>query len=360
MKTWKLMLVALPLMAGPATALAQTSEAEARARAMELEEAERVEALREAEARLAEYAARVAELSTRNLPEIIRMEERIVNVTGRPRLGITIATDQKKSGPVEGVRIIGVTPGSAAADAGLRSGDILTAVDSESMSASSQPEANKRLMGVMRAVDEGDKLDVEYLRDGNVGKVTVEPRVMDNNVFVFATPDGVDVPTDIHVDPNVLGTSSFAFRFGGSGWADMELVELNEGLGRYFGTSEGLLVVNAPESEAFQLEDGDVIQSIDGREPQSVGHAIRILSSYQPGEKLELSIMRDKRRRTLEVELPDDRRSLVFPRAPRPPLAPPAPMTAPVPAVAPTPHAAPLPPQPAAAPLAPVVVETTT
>lgn len=355
MKTWKLMLVVLPLIAGPATALAQTSEAEARVRAMELEEAERAAELREAEARLAEYAARVAELSTRNLPEIVRMEERIVNVTGRPVIGITIANEEE--GPVEGVRVIGVTPGSAAADAGLRSGDILTAINSESMSAQSPAETNKRLKVIMRAIDEGDKLDVEYLRDGNVGKVTVEPRAMGNNVFVWKTPDDMDISKEIHIANNALPRASFAFRFGGSGLADMELVELNEGLGKYFGTSEGLLVVNAPESDAFQLEDGDVIQSIDGREPESVGHAIRILSSYQPGEKLELSIMRDKKSRMLEVELPDDRTSHVVPRAPAVPVAP---MTAPMPRVAPMPRAVPLPPQPAVTPITPVVFETTT
>ena len=356
MKTWKLMLVALPLIAGHATALAQASEAEERARALAEVEAERAEQLREAEARLAEYAARVAELSTRNLPEVIRMEERIVNVSGRPVIGITIANEDE-DGPVEGIRVIGVTPGSAAADAGLRSGDILTAVNAESLSAPSQAEANKRLMVVMRAVDEGDKLDVEYLRDGNVGKVTVEPRPMDNNVFVWTTPDDMDMSKEIHIAKEALPGGSFAFRFGGSGWADMELVELNEGLGKYFGTSDGLLVVSAPESDAFKLEDGDVIQSIDGREPQSVGHAIRILSSYQPGEKLELSIMRDKRRRTLEVELPDDRTSMILPSAPPAPLAP---AIAPVPAISPMPRVAPLAPQPAAFPVAPVEVETTT
>jgi S1-C subfamily serine protease len=111
----------------------------------------------------------------------------------------------------------------------------------------------------------------------------------------------------------------------------MELVELNEGLGKYFGTDEGLLVVSAPESNALQLEDGDVIKSIDGREPKSVGHAMRILGSYQAGETLELSIMRDKRRKKLEIEMPADERTgklyeflgrppAMPARAPQPPL----------------------------------------
>ena len=34
----------------------------------------------------------------------------------------------------------------------------------------------------------------------------------------------------------------------------------NEGLGRYFGTDKGLLVVKAPGSEVVDIRDGDVIQ----------------------------------------------------------------------------------------------------
>ena len=53
---------------------------------------------------------------------------------------------------------------------------------------------------------------------------------------------------------------------------------------------------------------------------------MRILSSYQPGESLQLEIMRDKRRRTLDIEIPDNRSSMVLP-APLPvrPVVAPAP-----------------------------------
>jgi hypothetical protein len=56
-----------------------------------------------------------------------------------------------------------------------------------------------------------------------------------------------------------------------------------------------------------------VIQKIDGRTPSSVRHAMRILGSYQAGEKLTLDIMRDKKRRSLDVEIPDDRSSMLLP-----------------------------------------------
>ena len=40
--------------------------------------------------------------------------------------------------------------------------------------------------------------------------------------------------------------------------------------------------------------------------------AMRILRSFEEGENLVLEIMRDKRSRTLEVEIPDDRHSQLF------------------------------------------------
>ena len=133
--------------------------------------------------------------------------------------------------------------------------------------------------------------------------------------------------------PRVAGSPNFAWVFAGNGLGNMELVELNKGLGRYFGADSGLLVVSAPESNDLQLQDGDVIQSIDGRKPSSVKHGLQILGSYQAGEKLELQIMRDKKRKTLTVEMPDGRSSMLF-----------NPFTAPVlPAAVPMPERAPAP-----------------
>ena len=66
--------------------------------------------------------------------------------------------------------------------------------------------------------------------------------------------------------------------FGGPGAQvrDMELVTLTPKLGRYFGTDKGVLVVRAPSSAEFKLEEGDVIVDIDGRAPQNGAHAMRL------------------------------------------------------------------------------------
>jgi hypothetical protein len=64
--------------------------------------------------------------------------------------------------------------------------------------------------------------------------------------------------------------------------------------------------VRAPDDSRLKLEDGDVIVDIDGRVPSSPSHALRILSSYQPGEKLKLNILRTKKRMSFEVTVPED------------------------------------------------------
>ena len=299
-----LLVVSAALLLG-GQAVAQTDNQ--RMREVQAREAEAEQAMREAERQLEEAARRIAELSNERLGVLGEAERWAMFKTDRPRLGVNIDSD-KGEGPVEGVGILSVTPGSAADEAGLRAGDVITAVNGEALAAESTYDAAMILLEFMNGVEEGDKLDIEYLRDGRVGSIEVEPRVMDVHKRVYANREGVMMPK-IAIAPGEAQTYSFSFGGWRGGWGDMELVELNEGLGRYFGTDKGLLVISAPKSDAFQLKDGDVIQSIDGRDPTSVSHCMRILTSYQPGETLKLAIMRDKKPQTIEVEVPDDRTS---------------------------------------------------
>ena len=71
-----------------------------------------------------------------------------------------------------------------------------------------------------------------------------------------------------------------------------------------FGTEKGLLVVRAPGDSAYQLQDGDVLMGIDGRVPEGPGHAFRILRSYQPGEKLKLDVLRNRKRVEVSITMP--------------------------------------------------------
>lgn len=274
-----------------------TQEAQRAAAEVEVE-------MREAESRMAEAARRIAELSARQMPNVATRVWR-AEVDGKPVLGISIGAPDS-AGPVEGVNVLAVSPGGAAADAGLRAGDVITAVNTESLSAATSSEANQRLLDFMSAVEEGDMIDVEYLRAGKSGSVSLSPRPMGPQVFSFGGPGGEFHFPAAPVAPGAPNAAfnRFVFSTDGHGFGDMEMVKVTAGLGRYFGTDEGLLVIRAPKDDSYQLQDGDVILDIDGRKPASVSHAIRILGSYQQGESLDIRIMRDKRERTLGVEMP--------------------------------------------------------
>jgi len=117
------------------------------------------------------------------------------------------------------------------------------------------------------------------------------------------------------------------------GFLSLELVPITPKLGVYFGTDRGLLVVRVAEGKGLPLEEGDVLQTIDGRTPENPGHAFRILRSYQPDEKVKLGVLRQRKQLVLEATMPAPDTAgaaarPLRPSAPLPPL-PPLPPVAP-------------------------------
>ncbi len=282
-----------------------------RARAMESRSEEMEARMREAEQALEVAAREVTELSIQQWPRSA-MIERIVRSRGGPMLGVTIAgTDNE--GPVEGAQINGVSPGGAAAEAGLRAGDVITAINGESFTAENGHVASKKLLDFMGGVEEGDELSIDYLRNGKSETVALTPQAMHVRSFAFDLDTDEFVSPDIRFAPEGGQFGPMIWIGNSSSFGDMEMVKLTERLGSYFGTREGLLIVRAPGNDELQLEDGDVIREIDGRAPTSVSHAMRILGSYESGETVKIDIMRDKRKKTVSIEMPDDRQSQVMP-----------------------------------------------
>jgi len=85
----------------------------------------------------------------------------------------------------------------------------------------------------------------------------------------------------------------------GSPLADLELAPLNPDLGQYFGASSGVLVVSAPKDSELGLKGGDVVLAVDGRKPASPSQLLRILRSYERGEKFKIEVLRKQKRETV-------------------------------------------------------------
>lgn len=98
----------------------------------------------------------------------------------RPLIGVLLAPD-----PQGGVRIAGVTPGGAAAEAGLRSGDRLLRIGGRTI-AGATPEARvDTARALLRSGGEKTPVELLYARDGRETRVSVTPK-LDDRIMIFA------------------------------------------------------------------------------------------------------------------------------------------------------------------------------
>jgi S1-C subfamily serine protease len=250
--------------------------------------------LADARARLEEAAHEVAELSSQMSGPLV---DHMTAIYGQwpPRAVLGVQLDERSG--KEGARIQEVSPGGAAAEAGLHVGDVITEINGTDVKGD---RSARQVMKAMRSVEPDSKVKVRVTRDGKSQDFVVTARhgMTFLGMHEPPMPPMPPLPPGIRDRGGVFGPMIIRGPLG-----EMELVSLTAQLGRYFGTDKGVLVVRAPKD--FKLEDGDVILAIDGREPTSGSHATRILGSYQPGEKIAIKLMRQQKTVNVETTLPD-------------------------------------------------------
>jgi predicted metalloprotease with PDZ domain len=239
--------------------------------------------------KLEEAAHQVAELSTQMSRPLIEKFAAMAGEPGRAILGVQL----EKTAGAPGARVREVSPGGPAAEAGIHAGDVIVSLNGSALAGD---EATRQVVDIMREVKPDTKVNVRVLRDAKPRDFTVTVR---SGPGYFGRVHGMP---DLELGP--LGPLPPPGLMMRGPFMDMELVTLTPQLGRYFGADKGVLVVRSPPKGAMQLEDGDVILAIDGRAPTSGSHATRILASYQPGEKLDLRIIREHKTLDLQATMP--------------------------------------------------------
>ncbi len=278
------------------------------------------------------------------MPDVEGLLARLEVERSRPRLGISLDPGQSASRDAEGVLVRDVMEGGPADEAGLREGDVITRLDGVSLTESTGTEAERdfdldgsvpvqRLMALIREIEPGADVEVEYLRDGQRRTTTLEAADLSNRwgqaMTVVAPRWDADEFRDqmrVLADAPVMGwrsgephafefrtrkaPGSEGFRFyapggdafvwsGGRHRDGLELIELNPRLGAYFGTEEGVLVADADPDGSLGLLAGDVVTAIGGRSVSTPDRFRRILSSYGEDEDIEFDVVRDGDRRTV-------------------------------------------------------------
>jgi C-terminal processing protease CtpA/Prc len=233
---------------------------------------------------------------------------------------IGVVTEAAKGG----LELVSVTPDGPAEKAGLEVGDVLVSVNGEKLVVDDYGELEV-LLEELSDVEVGDEVSIDYLRNGQETEVTViaerrEPFMWQNVIEgedFDAHFSGAMEDIEIRIDDMETGMDDMHYSFaaganvvidrvfGISGLHELELASINEGLGSYFGTERGVLVLEAPVENDWQLKAGDVILSINGNEADSPSQALRMLRSHESGETVDVEIMRDKDRKNLSVTVPE-------------------------------------------------------
>ena len=250
--------------------------------------------------------------------------------------------------PQAGVRVTRILPDAAAAKAGIEAGDLVTAINGKplavSVSDSVDPEAVLQSAydalanvrpgdAVQMTLQRGDRLfEAILIAEARRGEIYCEgddgcrPFRHEPAVPYTGSPElssrrepNLDLMVaSIELDPEHAATVlPFMEHYGRLAGGlpkqvvkGLELAELNAELGRYFGASHGVLVVDVMPEAIPGVQGGDVILSCGGRVVRSPRQIMRILMNYEQGDEVELTLMRDQRLRYVSINLSETTASL--------------------------------------------------
>ncbi|HEU4569391.1 MAG TPA: PDZ domain-containing protein [Gemmatimonadales bacterium] len=253
----------------------------------------------------------------------------------RAVIGVTVDLRPSASDSL-GASISAVTPGGPAARAGLVAGDVITKFNGTALvergrrtiEDDGEPRSapGLKLLDLTARMGPGDTVTVEWRHERARKTARVVAQSAGTMVYsgdtamrfftgdlpgggqawafgdngpeamarLRATLEGMErmrSPLAVTLD----GPDRLMLRMGGP-LGGVQFAPINPDLGRYFGTTEGILVLDTPDSSAgLDLKGGDVLLTIDGRKPTSVGNLYRILESYDDGQTFTLDVLRDRR-----------------------------------------------------------------
>ncbi|MGB3862378.1 MAG: PDZ domain-containing protein [Candidatus Aminicenantaceae bacterium] len=226
-------------------------------------------------------------------------------------LGVSIA--ENEAGQVE---IVDVEHESPAELAKLEKGDIVLEFEENKVT------STEMLAEEIRMHKPGEDVDIKIERGGKSMNVKVElgefseKDIMREFQFkfprLFAPERVAPVPM-----PDFEDSKLFRWVGGMQNYIGVSLQELTPELCEHFGVKEGrgLLVAKVLEDSPAEKEGlrvGDVIISADGERIERVNALQRLIQDKDKGEKITIEYVRDKKKKTVEIEVAAEEREFEF------------------------------------------------
>lgn len=201
------------------------------------------------------------------------------------------------------VKIATVFEASAAEEAGLQKGDIITAIDGKKVKNLSQA------MHLIKANAPGESIAIQYLRDGETKTTTAILKASKNkNTLIFGNGDTrIEWDNDGGISWN--GDENFKIKlpiFDNKGEMGVTLGEA---------TDEGVRIENVETASGAAeagLQEGDIITKIDGKKIKKSTDLVEALSGKKAGETVDVKYLRADETNTTTVKLKKSNNVFLF------------------------------------------------
>lgn len=291
----------------------------------------------------------------------------VIRTSNRPVIGVILGDASDV-----GIKVLGISPDGPSERAGIKQGDVIVAMDGRVLAAVDESgNVRSGLNIVLRDIKADEPVIVSVERGDETLDLIVVPEVREplswQTITRFSTaPSAPSAPGEviriehimvpeidtvalaeqieqirIEVDERrfLMETGEFAphdgeFEFEFHEFSEMgnfalhdanvwfglpmaqglKLAEIDPGLGEYFKTDRGVLVLKAKADNYLQLESGDVILQVGDTEVNSPAEFMRALRDFHSGDELEIDIKRKRKNRTLKAVMPESQTSIFSPR----------------------------------------------
>ncbi|MGB2907842.1 MAG: PDZ domain-containing protein [Candidatus Aminicenantaceae bacterium] len=238
--------------------------------------------------------------------DIVNKVSTEIRETGKVRrgwMGVDLIVNDK--GEVE---VYAVTEDSPAEDAGVQEGDVLLAIDGQEII------DREMLAQEIRMHTPGDEVELRVKRKNQEQEIGIE--LGEYSQLAIAREFEFEFPQLFQMKPGEIPENFFkAAPSRLLNWVSEDrkfigvlIQQMNPELAEFFGVDDGvgLLITKVEEdtpAEKAGLKVGDVIVRADGKVTKSGDHFTGLIQDLEEGDKVKLEVVRDKKTRTIEVEV---------------------------------------------------------